>query len=125
MPYWRDGAINGAATRKDKHMGFHFVDILIIAAVGLILFGPKALQSLARNAGKGVGQAKDMKDKFMAELPMDEINKMRDFIPQVPLNSQQAVQMLLSSDKKKPEEIEGLEDFEEVEKPVKPSVEKK
>ena len=77
----------------------HFADILIIAVIGLILFGPKALQSMARSAGKGVGQAKDMKDKLMAELPMDEISKMKQIIPQVPLSSQQALQMLLSTDK--------------------------
>ncbi|QBD82054.1 hypothetical protein EPA93_41180 [Ktedonosporobacter rubrisoli] len=78
-------------------MGFHFVDILIIAFIGLAIFGPKALQSMAHSAGKGVNQAKNMKDKLMAELPMDEISQVAESIPQVPLNSQQAVQMLLTS----------------------------
>jgi Sec-independent protein translocase protein TatA len=76
-------------------MGFHFVDLIIIAGIGLALFGPKALQSMARSAGKGVGQAKTMKDKVMSELPMEEITKITDQIPQVPLNSRQAMQMLI------------------------------
>jgi len=83
---------------------FHFVDILIIAAIGLALFGPKALQSMARSAGKGVGQAKDVKDKLMAELPVEDFASVAESIPQVPLNSRQAVQMLLNSDEKKSDE---------------------
>ena len=82
---------------------FHFVDILIIAAIGLAIFGPKALQSMARSAGKGVGQAKEVKDKLMAELPVEEFASVAESFPQVPLNSRQAVQMLLSSDEKKKE----------------------
>jgi Sec-independent protein translocase protein TatA len=85
-------------------MGFHFVDLIIIAAIGLALFGPKALQSMARSAGKGVGQAKTMKDKVMSELPMEEITKITDQIPQVPLNSRQAIQMLIT-----PEPVEKTE----------------
>ena len=77
-------------------MGFHFVDLLMIAAIGLALVGPKTLQSMARSAGKGVGQAKTMKDKVMSELPMEEIRKITDPIPQVPLNSRQAIQMLIT-----------------------------
>jgi Sec-independent protein translocase protein TatA len=83
-------------------MGFHFVDLIVIAAIGLALFGPKALQSMARSAGKGVGQAKAMKDKVMSEMPLEEITKITDQIPQVPLNSRQAIQMLLT-----PEAIEN------------------
>jgi Sec-independent protein translocase protein TatA len=79
-------------------MGFHFLDILIIAAIGLALFGPKTLQSMARSAGKGAGQARAMKDKLMADIPVDEITKVTEHIPQVPLNSRQAAQMLLSTD---------------------------
>jgi Sec-independent protein translocase protein TatA len=82
----------------------HFVDILIVAAIGLALFGPKALQSMARSAGKGVGQAKDVKDKLMAELPVEDFASVAESLPQVPLNSRQAVQMLLNSDEKKSDE---------------------
>lgn len=82
---------------------FHFVDVLIIAAIGLAIFGPKALQSMARSAGKGVGQAKEVKDKLMAELPVEDFASVAESFPQVPLNSRQAVQMLLSSDEKKKE----------------------
>jgi Sec-independent protein translocase protein TatA len=79
-------------------MGGHWLDILIVAGIALALFGPKTLQSWARSAGKGVAQAKDMKDKLMSDLPMDDIAKITDSIPQVPLNSRQAVEMLLASD---------------------------
>lgn len=82
-------------------MGFHLVDILIVAAIGLALFGPKALQSMARNAGRGVGQAKDVKDKLLSDLPMEDISKVTGQIsklPQIPLNSRQAIQMLVASE---------------------------
>ena len=85
-------------------MGFHFVDLIVIVAIGLTLFGPKALQSMARSAGKGAGQAKTMKDKLMSEIPLEEITKITDQIPQVPLNSRQAIQMLLT-----PEPAEKVE----------------
>lgn len=78
--------------------GFHLLDLIIIAGIALAIFGPKALQSMARNAGKGVGQAKELKDKVMAELPMEEITKVTDHIPQVPMNSRQAIQMLITSE---------------------------
>jgi Sec-independent protein translocase protein TatA len=82
-------------------MGLHFVDMIIVAAIGLALFGPKALQSVAREAGKTVSQAKQAKDKVMAEVPLvDEVTKIKDNIPQVPLNSRQALEMLMDSDKK-------------------------
>jgi Sec-independent protein translocase protein TatA len=81
-------------------MGLHFVDMIIVAAIGLALFGSKTLQSAAREAGKTVGQAKQVKEKVMAEVPLDEITKVKDHIPQVPLNSRQALQMLMDTDEK-------------------------
>ncbi len=75
----------------------HFLDLLPILLIGLAIFGPKTLQSIARNTGKGVGQAKVAKDKLMSELPVEEISKLSAHIPQVPLNSRQAVQMLLQT----------------------------
>lgn len=78
-------------------MGAHFMDWILIAVVGLLIFGPKALQGMARSAGRGMGQAKEMKDKLLSELPMDELMRMSEQFPKVPLNSQQAVQMLLTS----------------------------
>ena len=85
-------------------MGFHFMDLIVVAAIGLALFGPKALQSIARSAGKGVGEAKSMKDKVMSEIPLEEITKITNQLPQVPLNSRQAIQMLLT-----PEPVEKAE----------------
>jgi Sec-independent protein translocase protein TatA len=84
--------------------GFHMLDIIVVAAIALALFGPKALQSMARGAGKGVAQAKDMKDKLMSDLPVEDITNITDHIPQVPLNARQAVGMLLASDAGKEKE---------------------
>ena len=33
-------------------MGLHMFDLIIVAVIGLAIFGPKAFQSVARNAGK-------------------------------------------------------------------------
>ncbi len=78
--------------------GFHILDLVVIAIVGLALFGPKALQSIARNAGKGVGQAKTAKEKVMAELPLEDLSKVAQ---KVPMNPQQAIQMLITPEKEK------------------------
>ena len=81
-------------------MGFHFLDLGIIIVIGLLIFGPKTLQSLARGAGKTMSQAKTMKDKLMAELPMDEISEVSRSIPRIPTiptNPNQAIQMLMTS----------------------------
>ena len=78
--------------------GFHILDLVIIAIIGLALFGPKALQSIARNAGKSVGQANSAKEKVMAELPMEELSKVAQ---KVPMNPQQAIQMLITPENEK------------------------
>ncbi|MBA2288604.1 MAG: twin-arginine translocase TatA/TatE family subunit [Ktedonobacteraceae bacterium] len=80
-------------------MGFHYVELLVILLIGLAIFGPKTLQSVSRSIGKGAGQAKTMKDNVMAELPMEEISRVSQHIPRIPLNSQQAIQMLLTPEK--------------------------
>ena len=80
--------------------GFHLIDLIVILGIVLALFGSKALQSVARGAGKGMGEAKAAKDKVLAELPLEEISKVTQNIPRIPLNTTQAVQMLLTpSDK--------------------------
>ena len=78
--------------------GFHILDLVVIAIIGLALFGPKALLSIARNAGKGVGQAKTAKEKVMAELPLEDLSKVAQ---KVPMNPQQAIQMLITPEKEK------------------------
>ena len=80
--------------------GFHILDLVVIVVIGLALLGPKALQSIARSAGKGVGQAKATKDKLMAELPLEELSKVAQ---KVPTNPQQAIQMLITPEKKEQE----------------------
>ena len=84
--------------------GFHLLDLIVILAIGLLIAGPKALQSISRNAGKGMGQAKAMKDKVMAELPMEEVSKISETISKIPLSPQQAVQMLVTPEKEKKKE---------------------
>ncbi len=75
--------------------GFHPLDLLVIALIALAIFGPKTLQSIARNAGKGASQVKGMKDKVMSELPTREFSELSQNIPRVPLNSRQALGMLV------------------------------
>jgi sec-independent protein translocase protein TatA len=84
--------------------GFHLVDLIVILVIGLLIAGPKALQSISRNAGKGVGQAKTVKDKVMAELPMEEVSKISQTISKIPMSPQQAVQMLLTPEQEKKQE---------------------
>ncbi len=84
--------------------GFHLLDLIVILAIGLLIAGPKALQSLSRNAGKGMGQAKAVKDKVMAELPMEEVSKISETISKIPLSPQQAVQKLLIPEQEKKKE---------------------
>lgn len=79
-------------------LGFHWFELLIIVGIGLILMGPKTVQSIARNAGKGVSQAKNAKEKVLAEIP-EEVTQISQHIARVPLSPQQAVQMLMTPEK--------------------------
>lgn len=106
--------------------GFHFLDLGIILLIGLAILGPKALISMSRKAGEGASHAKDMKDKIMAELPMDEISRVSQsmpHIPQIPTSPQQAVRMLVMSEKKstsaEPKEAPKTETPSSVERPDK------
>jgi len=84
--------------------GFHLLDLIIILVIGLAIFGPKALQSMARSVGKGAGQAKALKDKVVAELPMEELAEVSRQIPQVPTNPHQVIGMLMTPEQKKEHE---------------------
>ena len=81
--------------------GFHFIDLIVILVIGLLVAGPKAMQSISRNAGKGVGQAKTVKDKVMAELPMEEVSEISKTFSKIPLSPQQAIQKLLIPEQEK------------------------
>ena|ERR1051326_968687 len=105
-------------------MGFHPLDWLIILAIGLLIFGPKAIQSIARNAGKTVGQAKEAKDKFLAELPMEELNSVRENISRIPMSPQQAAMMLLTPEQQRDQEKQKKETPQAPEKAETPSEEK-
>ncbi|RAQ95786.1 Sec-independent protein translocase subunit TatA/TatB [Thermogemmatispora tikiterensis] len=82
-------------------MGFHPVDLLIILLFGLALFGPRALQSVARNLGRGVGQARVVKDKIKEELQVEELSQISENIPRLPLNTREAASLLLKEQKEK------------------------
>ncbi len=75
--------------------GLHILDLIVILAIAMVIIGPKTVQSLSRKAGKGVGQAKNMKDKVMAELPMEDISEISNTFSKIPTSPQQAVQKLL------------------------------
>jgi Sec-independent protein translocase protein TatA len=81
--------------------GLHLLDLLVILGIVLLIAGPKTLQSLSHKAGKGVGQAKNMKDKVMAELPMEEISEISNTVSKIPMSPQQAVQKLLLPEQEK------------------------
>lgn len=84
-------------------MGFHMLDLVPIILIALVVIGPKALQSLSRNMGKGLGQAKDMREQVLSELPIKEFTKVTR---QIPMSPQQAIQMLLTpSEKEKEAEV--------------------
>lgn len=78
-------------------MGFHPLDILVIVGIALLIFGPKTLQSLSHSAGKGVGRAKEMKDKVLAELPVEEFSRVSETLSQIPTSPQQVAHKLVSS----------------------------
>jgi TatA/E family protein of Tat protein translocase len=90
-------------------MGFHPLDWLVILAIGLLIFGPKAIQSMARNAGKTIGQAKEAKDKLLAELPMEELNTVRENIARIPMSPQQAAFMLLTPEQQREQDKQKTE----------------
>ena len=81
-------------------MGFHMLDWIPILLIALVIIGPKALQSMSRNIGKGVGQAKEVKDQVLSELPVEEITKVTH---QIPMSPQQAIQMLITPSEKESE----------------------
>lgn len=90
-------------------MGFHPLDWIIILVVGLLIFGPKTMQSLAQRAGKTARQANEMKDKFLAELPMDELSTVRENLSRIPTSPQQAALMLLTPEQEKKQKEQQAE----------------
>lgn len=92
--------------------GLHLFDLLVILGIILLVAGPKALQSLSRNAGKGLGKAKAVKDEVLSGLPMEELSEMSQQIQRIPLNPQQAVQKLLMPEQEKHNEKQIPEEKE-------------
>ena len=92
--------------------GFHFLDLLVILGIILLVAGPKALQSLSRNAGKGVGKAKAVKDDVLSGLPMEDLSEISHQISRIPLSPQQAVQKFLLPEQEKHNEKHIAEEKE-------------
>ena len=69
---------------RETNGALHILDLIVVVAIALLLVGPKTVQSLSRKAGKGVGQAKTMKDQVMAELPMEEISDITNTFSKIP-----------------------------------------
>ncbi len=74
--------------------GFHLSGLIVVLVIGLLIASPKALQSMSRNVGKHVGQAKAIKEKVLASGISQSISK-------IPLSPQQAVHMLLTTEQEK------------------------
>ena len=81
--------------------GFHFLDLFVILGIILLIAGPKAVQSMSRHAGKGLGKAKAVKDEVLSGLPMEELSEISQQFSKIPLNPQQAVQKLLLPEQEK------------------------
>ena len=108
--------------RKVAIMGGHIFEILLVVLAGLAIFGPKTLQSLGRNAGKGIGQAKEIKDKIMSELPMEEIHTISQNIPTSPRH---AVQILMTPEQKERVKASAEQKSQAASESVQPTSESK
>jgi len=94
-------------------MGFHLFDIVIIAAIGMLIFGPQALHKWARGAGKSMKQVNALKDQALSELPLNELSEMSRQIPRIPTNPLQVTQMLLAPPaEQKQEQLEKVNKVE-------------
>src|SRR5947209_1572565 len=101
---WHSSRVPDSTRKESAVGGFHILDLLVILIIGLVIFGPKALQSMAHGAGKGVGQAKALKEKARAELPMEEIAKVSEHIAKVPTNPHQVIRLLVTPEVEKKQE---------------------
>jgi TatA/E family protein of Tat protein translocase len=61
--------------RSIRSIFMRILDIIVIAGIVLALFGPKTLQSLARNAGKTTREVKNAKDNFMAHENVSKVHE--------------------------------------------------
>lgn len=99
-------------------MGFHPLELLILIGVVLLIFGPKTLQSISHNAGRGLGQAKGMKDKLMSELPLEELSKVNETLSKIPTSPQQVAQKVIQA-ALTPDEKKADAETEEVGEPAR------
>jgi Sec-independent protein translocase protein TatA len=94
-------------------MGFHLLDTIVIVGIALLIFGPKTLQSLSRSAGRGLSQARDVKEQLMAELPLEDLAQVKETVSQIPLSPQQAARKLMTTSLTPNEEKSRREGAEE------------
>lgn len=76
--------------------GIHVSGLIVALVVALAIVGPKTQQAVSRHVGKRVGQARVMREKVMAELPLEEIAGLSQSISKLPLSPQQALQRMLT-----------------------------
>jgi Sec-independent protein secretion pathway components len=74
----------------------HLINYVLIGAVLLLLFGPKLLQSLARNAGKATGELRQAKDRLMADPSLEEVMNVKKSLDRLPTTPEKAVRMMLT-----------------------------
>jgi Sec-independent protein translocase protein TatA len=96
--------------------GLHLFDTIVIVGIALLLFGPKTLQSLSHKAGKGVAQAKEVKNQLLAELPVEELQKMNAAVSSIPLTPQAMVQKVVTAALPSEEKREKVAQGEELAK---------
>jgi TatA/E family protein of Tat protein translocase len=80
-------------------MGFHPVELAILAVILLAIFGPKKLTSMMHEVGKGMGHAKKATEKIMAEVPVEDLTKLKEQV-NMAANPSQAVKRLLLDEPK-------------------------
>jgi Tat protein translocase TatB subunit len=66
--------------KEDKMFGIGMPELLVIAALALILIGPKKLPEIAKSIGKTLGELRKATDDVKESL-LDEIKPIKDELP--------------------------------------------
>lgn len=72
------------------------LEVLLVAVIALIVFGPQRLPEIARSVGKAVAefrrQASDLREEFSAGLDADEVEDEQDEPPEEPPSDEPPVE---------------------------------